>query len=326
MERTEVNISTSFSELEVKDEFLFLGSCFSDNIGGVFSAHKLKTIVNPFGVIFHPMALSRLIQRALNQKLFVTNDFFQFNDYWFCYELSGSCAQFTLEEAVSYANHQLELLKAKLIRADHLFLTFGSSVSRSINSFITANCHKQPSNKFKRSITSSTEIQQEYVYLIDKLGQLNPNLKIHLTVSPVRHSKEGLVDNNRSKANLLIASQELEEKFQNVEYLPIYELVIDELRDYNFFKEDLVHPNDKTIKIVWDRLIKGLGSKNLQSYLNEVSKLKKDINHKSLYPKSENNISFLKQITQRIQGHQLKYNTSWEPELTDVKNRLKNMA
>ena len=326
MERTEVNISTSFSELEVRDKFVFLGSCFSENIGEIFCDYKLSALVNPFGVIFHPLALSRLIQRALDQKLFVAEDFFEFNDYWFCYELSGSCAQFTLEEAIGFANNQLESLKGELLNADHLFLTFGSSVARSLNGLITANCHKQPAQNFKRSITSATKIQKEYANLIDSLGQLNPSLKIHITVSPVRHSKEGLVDNNRSKANLLIASQELEEKFQNVEYLPIYELVIDELRDYTFYKEDLVHPNNKTIKIVWERLTKGTGSTNLQSYVNEVTKLKKDINHKSLYPKSENNISFLKRIIQQIQDHQLSYSTSWEVELTDVKNRLKNMA
>lgn len=326
MERTVVNISEDFSKIEVNDELIFLGSCFSDSIGDRFKAYKVNSLVNPFGVIFHPMAMANLINRALNDKAFIASDFFEFNDYWFNYELSGSCAKFELEEAVGFANEKLQELKLKLSTANKLIITLGSSIERSVNGKVTANCHKQPSLLFQKAITKASEITNEYESVINQISTLNPDLVIYFTVSPVRHSKEGLVENNRSKANLLLSCEALEAKFKNVKYWPIYELVMDELRDYSFFKEDLVHPNDKAIKYVWNWILTNLTSSNYQHYAGEVSALLKTIQHKSLYPKSEQNLLFLKQTIEKLQNHQTQYKKSWESEIIHVNNQLKIMA
>ena len=152
------------------------------------------------------------------------------------------------------------------------------------------------------------------------------NLKISLSVSPVRHSKEGMVENSLSKSNLVVLCNDLEFMYPEIEYLPIYELVVDELRDYSFFKQDLVHPNDEAIEKVWQKLKKGLGSKNFIDFCNQSEQLLLSLKHKSLYPQSTQNILFLKKMLTSIVEHEKKYGVNWQLKKEIVETRLKNLA
>ena len=326
MERTEVNISSNFPLLNVNDRALFLGSCFSENIGRKFQEYKLQATVNPLGVVFHPIPLFNQIKRALSNDFYIESDFFEFNDYWFNYELSGSCAKFDKQEAVSWANKKLGDLKQNLKESERLFLSLGSAVERSFLGHVVANCHKQPIKNFERKITGVQTLVENISPVLDSVFALNPNLKIYFTVSPVRHLKEGLLDNTISKSTLILLCQELCNRFNNVEYLPIYEVVIDELRDYSFFKDDLLHPNDKAVEYIWHKLISSLASSELKTYLEDSSKLLKAFNHKSLYPKSISNISFLNNLKLSLAKHQKEYNLNWREEIEIVKEKLENMA
>lgn len=326
MERTEVNISSNFPLISVNDRALFLGSCFSENIGRKFQEYKLQAIVNPLGVVFHPIPLFNQIKRALSDDLYIESDFFEFNDYWFNYELSGSCAKFDKQEAVSWANEKLGDLKQRLKKSERLFLSLGSAVERSFLGNVVANCHKQPIKKFERKITGVQNLVENISPVLDSVFAQNPNLKIYFTVSPVRHLKEGLVDNTISKSTLVLLCQELCNRFNNVEYLPIYEVVIDELRDYSFFKDDLLHPNDKAVEYIWHKVKESLGSLELKTYLEHSSKLITAFNHKSLYPKSASNIAFLNNLKFSLEQHQEEYKLDWTAEIDIVKEKLKNMA
>ncbi len=326
MKRTEVNFSTSFSNLEINEKSLFIGSCFADNIGQKFNSLHLDATINPFGVVFHPIPLFKLINRALNNNLFEPKDFFEFHDYWFNYEISGSCAKFEKIDAINFANQKLKELKLDLMSSNRLFVTFGSSILRQIKGKPVANCHKQPSELFEKKISSSFEIRGYLEPVLDQLFDINPSIKVSLSVSPVRHSKEGMAENSLSKSNLIILCNEICSAYKNVEYLPIYELVIDELRDYSFFNEDLVHPTKKTIEIVWERLKKNIGSQNFIQFCNISQQLFRSIKHEPLFPKSKQNFFFQKKLLSSIVEHERYYGVNWEEERKIVENRLKNSA
>jgi hypothetical protein len=326
MKRTEVNFSTSFSNLEINEKSLFIGSCFADNIGQRFKSLHLDSTINPFGVVFHPIPLFKLIDRAINDDLFEIRDFFEFNDYWFNYQISGSCAKFQKIDAINFANQKLKELKLGLMSSNRLFLTFGSSILRKIKGEPVANCHKQPSELFEKQISSSYEIRSCLEPVLDQLFHINPSIKVSLSVSPIRHSKEGMAENSLSKSNLIILCNEICLAYKNVEYLPIYELVIDELRDYSFFNEDLIHPTKKTIEIVWERLKKNLGSQNFIQFCNISQQLLRSIKHEPLFPKSKQNFFFQKKLLSSIVEHERYYCVNWEEERKIVENRLKISA
>ncbi len=326
MKRTEVNIFSIFSNLEVEEKTLFIGSCFAENIGQKFNELHLDAFINPFGVIFHPIPIFQLFDRALSEHFFEPKDFFEFQDYWFNYELSGSCAKFDKNEAVNFANQKLKELKFKITSSDRLFLTFGTSVLRKISNNPVANCHKQSPELFTKEISTSAETLECIRSILDRVFSVNSNLKISLSVSPVRHSKEGMVENSLSKSNLVVLCNDLEFMYPEIEYLPIYELVVDELRDYSFFKQDLVHPNNQAIEIVWQKLKKGLGSKNFIDFCNQSEQLLLSLKHKSLYPQSTQNILFLKKMLTSIVEHEKKYGVNWQLKKEIVETRLKNLA
>lgn len=323
MKRTEVNFLSSFSDLEINEKSLFIGSCFADNIGLKFKNLYLDAIINPFGVIFHPIPIFNLFNRAINNHFFQPKDFFEFHDYWFNYEISGSCAKFRKKDAVDFANQKLKELKLKLMTSNRLFLTFGSSVLRETEGEPVANCHKQPLELFQKTICTSLEIRRYLEPILEDLFHINPSLKVSLSVSPVRHTKEGMVDNSLSKSNLIILCNKLDSIYENVEYLPIYELVIDELRDYSFFNEDLVHPNKKAIDFVWERIKVDLGSKKFIEFCNRSEYLFRSINHKPLFPKSKQNLMFQKNLLSSVVEHESNYEVSWQHEKKIIENRLK---
>lgn len=326
MNRTEVNFLSSFSNLEINEKHLFIGSCFAENIGRKFTELHMDATINPFGVIFHPISLFQLINRSLMDSPFESEDFFEFNDYWFNYEISSKCAKFEKKDALDFANKKLKDLKSELMSADRLFLTFGSSILRSFKGKPVANCHKQNSQIFKKKISKSSEMLSYIEPVLKKLFKYNSSLKVLISVSPVRHSKEGMVENSLSKSNLVVLCDELKTLFDNIEYLPVYELVIDELRDYSFFSDDLVHPNTKTIEEVWKRLKKKLGSEKFIDFCNQSQKLLLSINHESIYPQSKQNLIFQNNLLNSILVHESKYGIGWPLEKKIIKNRLKFMA
>ena len=326
MERTEVNFSSSFSDLAINEKSLFIGSCFADNIGLKFKSLHMDAIINPLGVVFHPIPIFNLFNRAIKNHFFQPKDFFEFNDYWFNYEMSGSCAKFGKKDAVDFANQKLKELKLELKTCNRLFLTFGSSVLREIEGEPVANCHKQPLGLFKKTISTSTKIREYLEPILEEIFLINPSLNVSLSVSPVRHSKEGMIDNSLSKSYLIILCNELASIHENVEYLPIYELLIDELRDYSFFNEDLVHPNKKAIDFVWERIKGNLGSKKFIEFCNRSEHLLRSINHKPLLPKSKQNLTFQKKLLSSVFEHESNYGVNWQYEKKIIENRLKISA
>ena len=236
MKRTVVNIESSFDKINQNQRFVFLGSCFANNIGDHFIHYKLKSIVNPLGVVFHPISLMRLIDRSINENWFTEKDFFEFDSYWFNYELSGTCAKASLKSAITFANNQLVELRSSILNADRLFLTFGSAIGYIKNGEIVANCHKQDGSLFAKK-----NFKEECLFNIVKsnlelLIKINKNIRVHLTVSPVRHKKEGIVENSRSKATLINLAHNLSDYYPVLDASPIE---IDTTDD--FYRKELIN-------------------------------------------------------------------------------------
>jgi len=272
-------------KIEIGKTLLFMGSCFSDEIGNQAQLHGLNATANPFGTLFHPFAIGQSLLDALKNVSLC--DSVQNEDVFFHWGSSGKIHGYSKDELTEKVVAERKSLKEKLAIATHLFITFGTAkgyVLKATNQLV-ANCHKQYPSLFDVAVTSSSEIVDFWEPILHQLYQLNPQLSIIFTVSPVRHLKDGIVENNRSKAHLLLAVATLS-KLQNCSYFPSYEIVMDELRDYRFFKNDFAHPNELAIEYVWERFVNTYLTESTSINCNKIKAVKIGLNHKPLYDKS----------------------------------------
>ena len=283
--KLDTKISIVDQKITHKDKVIFFGSCFSDEISERFKNAGFDVLSNPFGTIFHPLSMAKNFQNSINQNpelsIFESkNHFFS----WDCSTLIHSDTKIGLENKIRkiQANF-LEYIE----KSSYLFITFGTSFAYSLheNNQIVANCHKQDSTLFRKVFTEISEMSEVWIEVLDLIFTKNPQIKIVFTVSPVRHSKDGLAENNRSKARLfeLISSLENHFKTKNLlHYFPSYEIVIDELRDYRFYKEDLIHPSEQAINYIWEKLKTAFFSEKTLRLIDEVENLRKLNVHKIL--------------------------------------------
>lgn len=264
----------------------FLGSCFSDEMHQKARFYGLNSFSNPFGTVFHPLGISRFIKETLSED--TDERIIRRNDLFFSEDAGSKVFAFSNEElAVRLKNIRNEW-RYDLKKSIFLFVTFGTAWGyRSLSSgIIVANCHKIPGDHFTKELSSVTEIVREWMEAIKMLKEFNEELNIVFTVSPVRHVRDGLVENNRSKAILIEAVRQLNEQTESG-YFPSYEIVMDELRDHRFFKEDQVHPSDEAVSYVWDRFIQTFCSEETIAVMQEVRKLRLSAQHVSLFEGSE---------------------------------------
>jgi hypothetical protein len=263
-----------------------IGSCFSDEIGSLLHANGFKVSINPGGTLFHPLAISKLIRWALNEK-FTQLRTYQRNDIFLSWDLSGTFYAMSEEALLDKTRLLHQKLRTELQKSSHLLLTFGSTWAYTLSSDhqLVANCHKAPKSNFTKEITELGQLQTQWLDLLEELEKFNPNLQVVLTISPVRHLKDGLVENNRSKARLHLLVEALCEK-ANCCYFEAYELVTDQLRDYTFFKDDGAHPNQKAIAVVWEHFQQSFLEASTRTVLEEWAALQKSKAHHILYPES----------------------------------------
>lgn len=292
------SVPTQDHKINHKEPILFLGSCFSDEIAAKAKFNGFHVDSNPFGTVFHPLALGRFLVDCLTEKK--SEEFiFQREDLFFTLDASTTLyatSQNDLADKLTELRSKwLEQLKA----ASHLFVTFGTAwgYQHIESQVLVANCHKLPSQQFVKSLTSSYEISDVWNLILENLNILNPNLTVCFTVSPVRHVKDGFVGNNQSKAVLIESVRRLQENSKAI-YFPSYEIVMDELRDYRFFKQDRVHPNEEAIDYVFNRFVESFCSKETLELCKKVKSLKLSLSHKSLHPESQETLTHKKKVEQ----------------------------
>src|SRR6187431_1674019 len=271
---TKIGIPQNSNPISYNSKIVSLGSCFAENMGDKFQYFKFQIATNPFGIIFNAVSIERIIDRVVNEVLFTENDIFFHNERWHCFEVHSDLSQSDAGELLANLNQILVETKKQLQSATHVIITYGTSwVYRSIEKdAIVANCHKVPQKQFTKELLSVETIKGSMTNTIDLIQSINPNCNFIFTVSPVRHLKDGFVENQRSKSHLITAIHNLLSENSNLqsEYFPSYEIMMDELRDYRFYAEDMLHPSQVAIDYIWERFREATISETSYSTMDSV--------------------------------------------------------
>lgn len=300
---TQINLTFGQTPIDYSSKLVLLGSCFAQNMGDRFAYYQFKNSVNPFGIIFNPVSIQRLIERAVQDEKFTAQDLFYHHERWQCFELHSEMSQSNAPEMLGQINLVLEQFRQDLQKATHLVITLGTAwVYRHLKSRqIVANCHKVPQSDFKKELLSTDQIQQSLAEITSKIRNLNPDVHFIFTVSPVRHLKDGFVENQRSKAHLISALHDFLEADFKASYFPAYEIMMDELRDYRFYADDLLHPNALAIEYIWQKWTSAHISSGCYPIMEEVAYIRKALLHRPFQPESESHQKFLEQLQLRIE-------------------------
>lgn len=282
------------------ERLLLMGSCFTENIGLKLQAHLFETLENSHGILFNPVSVQNALMDIIANKKYTELDLFLLNDVWNSWHHHSRFSGVTQTEALDKMNGAIQEAHSYLKSAHHLVITLGSAWLYTLNEnvpnhmgMVVANNHKAPANWFTKKLLQPQELLSNLQSLVAALQSFNPNLHIVFTISPVRHLREGLVENNRSKAVLIQAVHDLVSMEKNIEYFPAYEYVIDDLRDYRFYSEDLVHPNYAATQYVWEKLVDTYMSAETQSIMKQVAELQLAFNHKPFFSGSTEHQKFL---------------------------------
>ncbi|MDI1322787.1 MAG: GSCFA domain-containing protein [Algoriphagus sp.] len=317
---TEISIPKSPFPISHSSKILSMGSCFAQTMGKKMEDSKLDALVNPFGTIFHPIAIADLLEAAISGNHKEENLILERGGLYFHYSAHSDLVGNSKEELLEKLNTRIELAGGYLKTGTHLILTFGTAWVYELKETQTlvANCHKQPSELFKKRLLSLEEMKVNMGNLFSKLSDLNPSLNIVLTVSPVRHIKDGIQENQLSKSLLRVLSADLENEFENVSYFPAYEIMMDELRDYRFYKSDLIHPSEQAEIHIWQKWKDAFFTPLTQKKVNQISKINLALNHRPLSPKSEGYHKFLQNLLQKLEQLNSEFDFSKEIETTKL--------
>ena len=284
--------------IDYHSKILLLGSCFSENIGNKLSYYKFQSKQNPFGILFHPKAIENLISRAIKDELYTEKELTFNNERWHCLDAHSSISAADKNVLLKNLNSALIHTKKQLKEATHVFITLGTSwVYRYLETnAIVANCHKIPQKEFSKELLSVAEVSKTLEQCIALLKSINKTVSVTFTVSPVRHLKDGFIENTRSKAHLIAAIHTVINSENNTYYFPSYEIVMDELREYRFYNEDMLHPNTTAINYIWEKFVSSWFSIVAQDTMQEVETVQRGISHRPFNEKSEQHQQFLRKL------------------------------
>lgn len=296
-----MNFRTVFSPEQSKhkikhgDRIMLVGSCFSDNIGERMKHSGFRVSSNPFGTLFNPDAIKNALRMIGTGKNFKTKDFFEQNGIWHNFSLHGDMSNTDLDEAVFNANTAVEEARAFLRESDVLILTFGTAWVYELKESgkTVANCHKVPHSKFVKRKLGVNDIVSDLSWVMNHLTNMKPGMRVIFTISPVRHLSDGFVENQWSKSTLNVAIHELIRRYDCAEYFPAYELVMDDLRDYRFYKQDMVHPSDETVEYIWEKFSEVYFSDKTKKLAADCMAYHRSLLHRSIHPESPEHKKFL---------------------------------
>ena len=308
--QTHIPFTKNISNLiDYNSKIILLGSCFSDNIGQKLSYHKFESILNPFGILFHPKAIESVIKNALCKKKYTEKDVFFLNERWQSFEAHSKLSSSSKEEIIEQLNKASVSINKAVKNSTHFIITLGTSWVYRFNESgeIVANCHKVSQNKFKKELLSVAEINKSLSLIISLIKEINPSISFIFTVSPVRHLKDGVIENQQSKSHLISALHQIIPIHKNSFYFPSYEVMMDELRDYRFYKEDMIHPNQIAINYIWEKFYENWLSDEAIDLKKQVIKIQRGLEHKPFNPDSKKHQQFLLSLQEKIEILKKKY-------------------
>lgn len=307
---TKIPITQNANPIDYNSKIVSFGSCFAENMGDKLCYYKFQTQVNPFGIIFNPFSIEKLIERVVLQRYFTKDDIFFFNERWHCYEVHSELSDADSEVFLSKLNQILSDTQKQLQQATHIIITYGTSwVYRHIETnAIVANCHKVPQKQFSKELLSIDSIQKSIQNTVSLIATLNPKCNFIFTVSPVRHLKDGFVENQVSKAHLIAAIYATTNtKQQTLNYFPSYEIMMDELRDYRFYADDMMHPSSMAIDYIWERFAATQIDASAITTMELVQTIQKDLAHRPFNPNSESHQKFEANLKEKIATLEAQY-------------------
>ena len=320
--RTELVIPASSRQIQLKSKIFSVGSCFAEVIGHKLQFNKFQVMINPFGVIFNPVSIARLIEntltgKAINQTLMVERE-----GIWYHYDYHSSISAQTPEQLTNRLSEQSALTSEFLRKTDWILITLGTAFVYQLKEQqqIVANCHKIPASSFSKELLSVAQVSESLEGIYQQLSAINPDIKLILTVSPVRHIKEGIPENQVSKSILRVACHDLTQKFKQIQYFPSYELMMDDLRDYRFYKKDMIHPTEVAEEYIWDKFTKTFIDEPARIFMEKWYSISQALSHKAFHPETDAHQKFLRQTLTKLKL--LREEVNVEEEIKRVESQI----
>ena len=300
--QTSVKVNKAKSLFNYSNRFCSLGSCFANEIGSKMKAVLLNCETNPLGILFNPISLVQLIEKAVEESFFSKDEFFLHQDLWKHALIQSHLASTDLNSSLENGNRMLMKLRNSIKESDFLILTLGSAFvyERKDTGRIVGHNHKLPLQIFIKRLLSVSEIVESLHRALEGLKTFNPSLKVCFTVSPVRHLRDGLHENQLSKSSLLLAINELERLVTNLSYFPSYEILLDELRDYRYYKEDLSHPSKEAVQYIWEIFLENYFEESVAKKSLEVEKIHAGLSHNPNHTDTQSYRRFKRTLKQSI--------------------------
>ena len=306
---TKVVIPVSDKKIGYNDKILLIGSCFADNIGRKFEERYFQTTVNPMGTLYNPASIADAMMLACSASSVAPFQIVEWNGMWHSMMHHGSFSHVNKTELISRCEKSIDVLSNSLKTANVIIVTFGTAWVYEYKGKVVANCHKIPAKEFVRRRLTMEEIVQTWQPIIEKMSDKH----WIFTVSPIRHIKDGLHENQISKALLLQAVDGLRSRLSShvpsIDYFPSYEIMLDELRDYRFYAEDMVHPSEVAVNYIWQRFVETYMHSDVCNEMRVLHQLWRDRNHRFLHPDSQEAQAFVSHLQDKIR--QLRKNYPW---------------
>ena len=307
---TTINIEKSKSSIDYQSKIFSIGSCFAVNMAQKLEYFKFQSSCNPFGILFHPVAIEKFLRNSLEGKIYSEEDVFFANERYHHFDAHSDLSNPRLQEMLKNLNSNSQKAEEDLKSAIHIIITLGTAwVYRNIETNeIVANCHKVPQKNFTKEILSIDQIFQSLTSIEKLLHSHNPEAQIIFTISPVRHIKDGIVENQRSKSHLFAAlHQLLDLQTSKTEYFPSYEIMMDELRDYRFYADDMLHPSNLAIEYIWESFLERYCNQETLIVMKEVGRIQQGLAHRSFSADSEAHQKFLEGLEKKIEVLKVKW-------------------
>lgn len=293
--RTEIPVPRAPFEISHSQQGLLVGSCFTTNIGTRMAEAKFPVMINPLGTVYNPVSVSTVVDILTGKRQFTDSDVFFANGVWQSFLLHTDFSALSKEEVLAHCKEKISLFQEQFKNLDYAFFTLGTAWVYELlaTNEIVCNCHKMPTNQFRRKRLSITDCVLVLQTMVESLQALNPKVQIIFTVSPIRHWKDGAHENQLSKASLLLAIEELQKQQTSVGYFPAYELLMDDLRDYRFYEDDMLHPNKQAVAYIWQKFADSYFSEATKVLVQKLLAVRRAVEHRPFNAKSQEYVLFV---------------------------------
>jgi uncharacterized protein YqgV (UPF0045/DUF77 family) len=302
--RTELILPESDRKISHSQKILGIGSCFVDSIGEKLEESKFQVLLNPFGTLFHPLAIENALARIHSLTFYSQDEIFKYKDLHFSWDHHSSFSQTTMKATLEKVNSELEMANNFMQNADCFILTFGTSWVYKLKELglFVANCHKVPNPNFQKYLLTDTQIKSSIKNCFNLIFDINPNAQIITTISPVRHTKDGIVENNISKSRLISNLCDVAMQYDKVDYFPSFEIMMDDLRDYRFYKDDLIHPNEMALQYIWEKFSDAYFEESTKERIKIAKKINLSLAHRPMNTNTTSYKEFLYKTQKNIES------------------------